>query len=64
MPLDKSRSLGIAVTGTGRNIQEAKTPAIAERKGIRVGLIGYNASWTEGRLGNLPIRQAFLTCRS
>ena len=41
--LDKLRSLGIAVTGTGRNIQEAKTPAIAERKGIRVGLIGYNA---------------------
>lgn len=41
--LDLLRGLGIAATGTGRTITEAKTPAIVERKGIRVGLIGYNA---------------------
>lgn len=37
------KALDIAVTGTGRNITEAKTPAFAERRGIRVGLIGFNA---------------------
>lgn len=41
--LELLRNLGIAVTGTGRNLQEALTPAIVTRKGIRVGLIGYNA---------------------
>lgn len=55
--LDLLRQLGIAVTGTGLNRQEAKTPAIAERKGIRVGLLGYNAvgpkeGWaTSGKAG-------------
>ena len=41
--LELLRNLGIAVTGTGRNINEAKKPAIVEKDGIRVGLIGYNA---------------------
>lgn len=41
--IDLLKKLGIAVTGTGRNISEAKTPAIVEKKGIRVGLIGFNA---------------------
>lgn len=41
--LDLLRALGIAVTGTGRTLAEAKTPAIVERGGIKVGLIGYNA---------------------
>lgn len=41
--LELLRGLGIAVTGTGRNLDEAKTPAIVERKGVRVGLIGFNA---------------------
>lgn len=41
--LDLLRRLGIEVTGTGLNLKQAKTPAIVERKGIRVGLIGYNA---------------------
>jgi len=41
--LELLRGLGIAVTGTGRNINEAKKPAIVEKDGIRVGLIGYNA---------------------
>ena len=37
------RELDIAVTGTGLNLTEARTPAIVERKGIRVGLLGFNA---------------------
>ncbi len=41
--LELLHDLGIATTGTGVNITEAKKPAIVERKGIRVGLIGYNA---------------------
>lgn len=41
--LELLHKLGIATTGTGRNIDEAKKPAIVERNGIKVGLIGYNA---------------------
>lgn len=41
--LDLLHQLGIAVTGTGRNLSEAKKPAIVTRKGVRVGLIGFNA---------------------
>ena len=41
--LELLRNLGISVTGTGRNIDEAKKPAIVEKNDIRVGLIGYNA---------------------
>jgi poly-gamma-glutamate synthesis protein (capsule biosynthesis protein) len=41
--LELLHQLGIATTGTGRNLQEAKTPAVVERKGIKVGLLGYNA---------------------
>ena len=41
--LDLLHKLGIATTGTGLNLQEAKKPAIVEKGGIRVGLIGYNA---------------------
>lgn len=41
--LELLRRLGIETTGTGLNLKQAKTPAVVERKGIRVGLIGYNA---------------------
>ena len=41
--LDILHKLGIATTGTGINLQSAKKPAIVEKKGIRVGVIGYNA---------------------
>ena len=41
--LELLRNLGIAATGTGRNLEEARKPAIVERKGIRLGLLGYNA---------------------
>lgn len=32
---------GIAVTGAGRNLQEARQPAIVTRNGIKVGMLGY-----------------------
>lgn len=41
--LELLRNLGIVATGTGRNLEEARKPAIVERKGIRLGLLGYNA---------------------
>jgi len=55
--LDLLRQLGITATGTGLNLELAKKPAIVTRKGIRVGLIGYNAvgpseGWaTSGKAG-------------
>ena len=32
---------GIQVTGTGRNLDEAREPAIVERNGVKVGFLGY-----------------------
>lgn len=44
-PLLDTRALllakGIQVTGAGKNLAEARAPAIVERKGIRVGFLGY-----------------------
>jgi capsule synthesis protein PGA_cap len=37
------RSLGLQTTGTGLTIAEARQPAFLERKGIRFGLLSYNA---------------------
>ncbi len=34
--------LGIATTGAGKNIEEARHPAILERDGIRLGFLSYN----------------------
>src|SRR6478609_9233291 len=34
-------SKGIAVTGAGRDLDEARKPAIVERNGIKVGFLGY-----------------------
>jgi hypothetical protein len=36
------RSYGIAVTGAGMDIEEARKPAIVERKGTRFGFLSYN----------------------
>jgi poly-gamma-glutamate synthesis protein (capsule biosynthesis protein) len=36
---------GIAHTGGGRNLAEAHKPAIAERKGVKVGFLQYTARW-------------------
>lgn len=36
------RAMGIAATGAGGNIAEAREPAVAERNGVRVGVLSYN----------------------
>ncbi|MFC2048483.1 CapA family protein [Chloroflexota bacterium] len=38
---ERLEALGIAVCGAGRDISEARKPAILERKGIRVAFLGY-----------------------
>ena len=56
------RKLGFAVIGVGRNIEEARKPAIIERKGTKVAFLayasvirpGYNA--TQKRAGCAPLR--------
>ena len=39
---------GIAVTGAGRDLDEARPPAIVEKNGIRVGFLGYCSVIPEG----------------
>lgn len=39
--IDTMRQLGLAVIGVGRNVEEARQPAIIERKGTRVAFLGY-----------------------
>lgn len=36
---------GIAHVGAGRNLAEAHTPAIVERKGVKIGFLQYTARW-------------------
>ena len=49
--------LGIVTTGAGRNLAEAKQPAVIERHGVRLGFLSYNCvgpreSWAgEARAG-------------
>jgi poly-gamma-glutamate synthesis protein (capsule biosynthesis protein) len=42
------RSQGIQTVGAGRNLAEARTPAIVERKGIRVAFLAYCSVLREG----------------
>ena len=47
------RELGIATTGAGMTLAEARTPAIVEASGLRIGVLAYNAvgpreSWATG----------------
>lgn len=42
--VERLKLLGVCPTGGGSNITEAKKPAIIEKKGIRVGVISYNAA--------------------
>lgn len=46
--MDLLRSQGIAVTGAGGNRAEATAPAIVERRGIRVGVLGFCAVFPVG----------------
>lgn len=36
--------IGLPHCGTGRNIEEAKKPVFIEKKGVRVGILSYNAT--------------------
>ncbi|MEO5922334.1 MAG: CapA family protein [Bryobacteraceae bacterium] len=40
--------LGIATTGAGRNLAEARQPALVERKGLRFGVLSYNCVGPRG----------------
>src|SRR5205085_946991 len=53
---------GIAVTGAGRDLDEAREPAIVERNGIKVGFLGYCSAIPKGgkaapgKVGIAPLR--------
>ncbi len=53
---------GIAVTGAGKNLEEARQPAIVERNGIKVGFLGYCSILPQGsvagpnKVGIAPLR--------
>lgn len=40
--ISKLREVGIATTGAGMNLTEARQPAIVEANGVRVGVLSYN----------------------
>ena len=42
------RKQGFAVIGAGKNIEEARTPAILERGGLRIGYLGYSSVLRKG----------------
>ena len=60
--LDALKRNNIAVTGVGRNIEEARKPAIIERKGTRVAFLNYCSVLPTGyeadknKSGGAPIR--------
>ena len=62
--LDLLRQNGIGFSGGGRNIEEARKPALVEKKGFTVGLLSYTANVntpfgfkaSEEREGLAPIR--------
>ena len=53
---------GIKVTGAGKNLDEAREPAIVEKKGVKVGFLGYCSVIPEGgeagpgKIGIAPLR--------
>ena len=53
---------GIQVTGGGKNLEEARQPAILERNGIKVGFLGYCSALENGgeagtdKVGIAPLR--------
>jgi poly-gamma-glutamate capsule biosynthesis protein CapA/YwtB (metallophosphatase superfamily) len=40
---------GIIHTGAGKNIDDAHTPAIVERKGVKIGFLQYTARWYQDK---------------
>lgn len=53
---------GLRVTGAGKDLDEARKPAIVERKGVKVGFLGYCSVIPEGgeagpnKIGIAPLR--------
>ncbi|MER6049265.1 CapA family protein [Streptomyces sp. NPDC020883] len=45
---DTLRDLGIATTGAGADIAEARTPAIVERDGLRIAFLAYSSVFPHG----------------
>ncbi len=60
--IEALRRLGIKTVGAGRDLAEARTPAIVERKGLRVAFLAYCSvlregyAAEEGRPGVAPLR--------
>ncbi len=60
--IDIARKTGITLIGVGKNITEARRPAILERKGVKIAFLAYNCIlppryWaTEDTAGCAPIR--------
>ena len=62
-------SKGIQVTGAGRNLAEARKPAIVERNGVKVGYLGYcsvghagsEAGPTKAGISTLRVRTSYET---
>lgn len=46
--LDRFRDMGIAAIGAGRNLEEARKPAIVERNGVRIAMLAYCSVLREG----------------
>jgi len=60
--IDLLRDQGVVVVGGGRNLEEARQPAILERKGVKVAFLAYCSILREGyaassnRTGVAPLR--------
>ena len=60
--LDLFHEKGIQTIGAGRNIQEARKPAMIERNGVRVAMLGYSSVSPAGyeagpsKVGIAPLR--------
>ncbi len=50
---DTLKQMGFQVIGAGKNIAEARKPAIVERKGIRVGFLAYTSVIRDGMAAGL-----------
>ena len=56
---------GIAVSGAGKNLAAARTPAILEAGGVKVAILGYDAiaasyHATASRIGSAPLTAAYV----
>ena len=56
-------SRGIQVTGAGRDLAEARSAAIVERNGVKVGYLGYTSVGTAGQRSRARTSPASRTIR-